>query len=237
MSAVAGWYGKIPATGDFVVRRLPPAFRDAWDRWLQETMAGARERLGGDWRDAYLSMPAWRFLHSPGMVTDDTWAGLMVPSVDAVGRQFPLTFACALPGAGLDLAASLEQTAGWYDAMEEIALEALEPRADVASIDRAVAARPFPLDALARRDGGPDATVPFRSASAQMLAVPAAALRPAAAQLAEPCGLWLSSESESFPRAALLCERLPSAKHFCGMMDGRWREHGWANRDLQGRAA
>ena len=41
-----GWYGKIPATGDFITRRLPVAFIEAWDRWLQEVMGGSRDRLG-----------------------------------------------------------------------------------------------------------------------------------------------------------------------------------------------
>ena len=26
-----GWYGKLPASGDFVTRRLPPSFIEPWD--------------------------------------------------------------------------------------------------------------------------------------------------------------------------------------------------------------
>jgi len=79
-----GWYGKIPVTGDFIARRLATAFSEPWDRWLQGVMDGSRERLGARWRDTFLSMPAWRFILAPGMVTPNAWAGLMVPSVDAV---------------------------------------------------------------------------------------------------------------------------------------------------------
>ena len=65
----AGWYGKIPGTGDFITRRMPPAFSESWDRWLQSAIAGSRDRLGGRWRDTFLSMPIWRFVLSPGMLT------------------------------------------------------------------------------------------------------------------------------------------------------------------------
>jgi hypothetical protein len=47
----------------------------------------------------------------------------------------------------------------------------------------------------------------------------------------------LSGESEIFEPRALLCERLPSAEQYCGMMEGRWREHGWSQRDLRGAEA
>ena len=29
-----GWYGKLPASGDFATRRLPPSFIEPWDAWL-----------------------------------------------------------------------------------------------------------------------------------------------------------------------------------------------------------
>src|SRR5205085_9054688 len=85
-----GWYGKIPGTGDFVARRVATPFTEAWHGWLQASLGGSRERLGARWRDSYLSMPVWRFLLSPGILTAQAWAGIMAPSVDAVGRYFPL---------------------------------------------------------------------------------------------------------------------------------------------------
>jgi type VI secretion system protein ImpM len=83
-----GWYGKIPGTGDFIARRVPASFSEPWDRWLQDAIEGSQQRLGAGWRDAFLSMPAWRFALGPGVLGASAWAGLMVPSVDAVGRYF-----------------------------------------------------------------------------------------------------------------------------------------------------
>ena len=232
-----GWYGKLPATGDFVARRLPAAFSEAWDRWLQQAMAGSRERLGARWHESYLSMPVWRFLLSPAMVTPNAWAGLMLPSVDAVGRQFPLTVAAALPAASLDLAATLTASAAWFDGLEEIALSALAPRADIAAIDAAFAARPFRREWLRHPQESAATPGRLRSGPAQMLAASPAHAGLIAAQLAEPCALWLCGESELFEGRALLCERLPSAEQYCGMMEGRWREHGWSLRDPRGAEA
>ena len=97
-----GWYGKLPAQGDFVTRRLPPSFIEPWDAWLNAMLTGSRERLGSAWRDAFLSAPAWRFMLAPGVVGQQGWAGLIVPSVDSVGRYFPLTVASALPSKSMD---------------------------------------------------------------------------------------------------------------------------------------
>jgi type VI secretion system protein ImpM len=230
-----GWYGKIPGKGDFIARRVPVSFSEPWDRWLQEAIEGSQRRLGGGWCEAYLSMPAWRFTLGPGVVGASAWAGLMVPSVDAVGRCFPLTVACALPAASLDALGTLLDAGRWFDEIEAIALEALAPRADTGRIDAALAERPFEARWVAVREGEDDATLPIRSARPRMLHVglaqAASAAAPAvqalAAGLCEPCSAWLAEPSELFGRSLLLCEQLPSGEQFCAMMDGRWGEHGW----------
>ena len=51
---VAGWWGKIAGLGDFASRRLPVDFVSRWDGWLQQVIAGSRERLGPSWLEAYL---------------------------------------------------------------------------------------------------------------------------------------------------------------------------------------
>ena len=221
-----GWYGKIPGTGDFIARRVSASFREPWDRWLQRAIAGSQQRLGAGWRDAFLSMPAWRFVLGPGVLGADAWAGLMVPSVDAVGRYFPLTVACALPSARLDAAATLLGAAGWFDEIEAIALDAISPGADAAAIDAALAQRRFEARWLALPRAS-DAN-PSRRSKPQMLCIslPEKEL-PMSGRLCEPWSAWLAEPSELFGRTLLLCESLPAAEQFCAMMDGHWLEHGW----------
>ena len=63
---VAGFYGKLPARGDFVRAGLPRDFIDPWDAWLQSVIAGSRVLAGDAWLPAYLESPVWRFALPPG---------------------------------------------------------------------------------------------------------------------------------------------------------------------------
>ena len=89
-----GFYGKIPARGDFVRAGLPRDFIDAWDRWLQQVMAESRTLLADAWVPAWLEAPIWRFRLRSGICGSQAALGVFMPSVDRAGRHFPLTLAC-----------------------------------------------------------------------------------------------------------------------------------------------
>lgn len=110
-----GVFGKLPALGDFIARGLQPAFTEVWHGWLERGLAAARAELGESFPPAYMATPAWRFALAGGLAGELPMTGVMVPSVDAVGRWFPLTLAAA--GARAD--------EGWYDALETHARLAL----------------------------------------------------------------------------------------------------------------
>ena len=92
-----GLFGKLPSHGDFLRRRTSDEFVDAWDAWLRECLAESRTALGDRWLDIYLTSPAWRFVCAAGACGPVPVIGLMVPSVDRVGRFFPLTLVAELP--------------------------------------------------------------------------------------------------------------------------------------------
>ena len=91
-----GFFGKIPSHGDFVTRNLPRDFLDGWDAWLQRAIAQSKSELGDAWLDTYLTSPIWRFVLVPGVCGEKGWAGILMTSVDKVGRYFPLTIASSL---------------------------------------------------------------------------------------------------------------------------------------------
>lgn len=93
IASTVGWFGKLPAIGDFAQRRLPDDFVTPWDRWLQEGLAIARDRYADRWMDLYMTFPVWRFALPAAAIDERCWAGVMLPSVDRVGRCFPLTIA------------------------------------------------------------------------------------------------------------------------------------------------
>lgn len=123
-----GWHGKLPSLGDFASRRLDGEFVEAWDGWLAAGLAALRDAAPQAWLEAYLGSPSWRFLLMPGVMRgvpgQGGWAGVLMPSVDRVGRYFPLTLVQPLGGGP----ASTQQMAGlwqWLGRLDELARDAL----------------------------------------------------------------------------------------------------------------
>lgn len=114
-----GLFGKLPARGDFVRLGLSGDFVAAWDDWLQDVIAASRARMGADWLPAFLEAPVWRFALAPGVAGAQAASGVWLPSVDRVGRYFPLTLAAMLPAA----------SPAWLDACEEAGRAALDEAA------------------------------------------------------------------------------------------------------------
>jgi type VI secretion system protein ImpM len=131
-AALPGWYGKIPALGDFASRRLAPAFIGFWDAWLQrQILAGGAHGL------------PWRFLLLPGVCGAGCWAGLLAPSRDKVGRRFPLTLALGLAPQP-DTVAALLAAEDWFAALDAIALAVYEAGTGPDQLDAALLATPAP---------------------------------------------------------------------------------------------
>ena len=119
-AALPGWYGKLPSLGDFASRRLPPLFVEPWDHWLATGLASWREADEG-WLEAFLAAPTWRFALGAGVPFEQSpgYAGVLMPSVDRVGRYFPLTVVRPRgPG-------EAEAPAAWLKALEGLAVAAL----------------------------------------------------------------------------------------------------------------
>ena len=140
-----GWYGKLPTLGDFASRRLSADFIEPWDIWLGEGLAAQRETLGEAWLDAYLHSPTWRFVLMPGTLLglepQRALAGVLMPSVDRVGRYFPLTLIASL-AALPQSATELEALLGWLHRLEDLALDALQDDWSIEELDDALALLP-----------------------------------------------------------------------------------------------
>lgn len=93
-----GFFGKLPATGDFVARGLPQGLRPFLDQWLTRNFAH-RTRTPDDWpTDGCRAIVKW----------EKNWLILLIlPSRDKAGREFPLavcrTTHCAPDRASADI--------------------------------------------------------------------------------------------------------------------------------------
>lgn len=143
----AAWFGKIPALGDFASRRLPQEFIVIWDLWLQHGMAASRASLGDRWLESYLTSPIWYFDLFPGVIGSQAWTGLLMPSVDKVGRHFPLTIAVPFDPGQISIVALFERQ-DWYARLGEIALATLSVDFPAERLEADLDANPFPTIGL-----------------------------------------------------------------------------------------
>ena len=201
VARIPGWYGKLPSLGDFASRRLEADFIEPWDLWLGEGLQAQRAALGDGWLDAYNDTPPWRFLLAPGALRgvrpELAFAGVLVPSVDRVGRHFPFTVVASMakpPG----LPAEFDAVLAWLHRLEDMALDALQGDWTIDEVenelagfgspgeessraveDRLTTVRRAVGDAMTRRGGFVDlAGVSSRSDLAAMFSGPTAAAPP-----------------------------------------------------------
>lgn len=124
-----GWHGKLPSAGDFVTRRLDSDFVAVWDDWLSAGLATLRSHDPDHWLDAYLASPTWRFVLLPGFLPaplhGSAWAGVVMPSVDRVGRYYPLTLASPLSALPVETGAQIGLWR-WLQRLEDAAIDALQ---------------------------------------------------------------------------------------------------------------
>ena len=123
---MTGYFGKVPFHADFVERNLDPRFVTSWDSWLQRGMADSKSQLGDSWLDIYLTAPIWHFALPEGLVSESKWLGMVLPSVDKVGRYFPLTLACPVHETGIGLGELLLGAEHWAEDMETLGYDILD---------------------------------------------------------------------------------------------------------------
>ena len=140
-AATAGWLGKLACLGDFASRRLAPEFTQACDAWLAGGLEASRAQLGEHWLEVYLTSPLWRFAWAPGVLDERWWFGVMMPSVDRVGRYFPLLIAQACAEAPRS-SNDLDRLDRWFTQLAEAALATLQPDATLERFESALTATP-----------------------------------------------------------------------------------------------
>ena len=225
-----GYHGKLVAKGDFVTRRLPRGFLDPWDSWLQDVIGGSRTRMGEAWLDAYLTSPIWRFALSPGLCGEVAAAGVLMPSVDRVGRYFPLTIAVLLVH-GADLLDVPVAGAAWFAKAEELVQSALADSFDFDGFDAQVAALGAPTTGESKlpaaiTEAGPGLRVAIPSADAVDQAYRRLAARVVSTACSR-CSLWWTSGSQDVAATFIACNGLPPVEGFAAFLDGRWGAWGW----------
>lgn len=221
---VQGFFGKIPSLGDFVTRDLPREFLDTWDEWLQRSVADSKAALGDAWLNTYLTSPIWRFVLLPGVCGERGWAGIMTPSVDRVGRYFPLTFASSL-GEGVQPFQIIQDAGDWFAAAESLALTVLdEDHVDVDTLQSSVQA----LDNTVMLGSGN--TRPALEGGEWGLRLSGITDRTISSSVCHelvrfqvgPYSVWWAAGSDDLAPMGLVSPDLPDPQCFARFLEGSW---------------
>ncbi|MBN8919906.1 MAG: type VI secretion system-associated protein TagF [Rhizobiales bacterium] len=220
-----GLYGKLPSKRDFVALYAPRAFLEVWEPWIQSSVAASKQTLGRDWQQTFLTAPIWRFWLGAGLCGAPV-SGAFMPSLDGVGRYFPLTlFACADEQAIIP-PPELNAQDEWFATVEDFLLGTLDQDAAFEATSAALDALGAPSDRLDEAAGG----APILRARNAVAA--AAGDRPfpemfAAMRKADHTDVyaaatfWWTIGGEGFPPFLIGCKGMPDPFLFADMLAGR----------------
>ena len=236
-----GIYGKLPSHGDFLQRRVPAEFLTPWDDWLQAGISASRAALADQWTDTYLTSPVWRFALSASACGRAAVAGLMAPSVDRVGRFFPLTLVWRLPpelppivyasvsgnslapAEQLLIAGLTAETLDFEQFDEQVTL--LGPSVDAALSN---AAQQFDMDDLDQVNLGVNVAWHLPTGiSATPISVLSAMLARKLDPEYKPLTLWWTDGSAVIEPCCLVVRGMPHADAFVSLLDGSWNSGQW----------
>lgn len=237
--AATGYFGKMPVRGDFLSGGLPRDFIEPWDDWIQTGLDQSRRQLGESWLDIFLTSPLWCFALGPSQCGSQTWAGVLMPSVDAVGRYFPLTLAAPLQ-AETNLMALPESAADWYAQAELLARSSLDDDFDLNDFELHLSALGLPAARPAPQAAAKEQAVePLDNAwrygmphAAQARLDCPALLHEAMQRLMYSYSLWWTGGSTRIAPSYLFCQGLPPPAGFAAMLDGAWQQWGWEDRHV-----
>lgn len=91
-----GFFGKLPSHGDFISEGLERDTITTLDAWIRGGLHACEQEFGAHWPKIFAASPPWRFIVEKGVWGDATYAGVMLPSKDRVGRSFPLLIVAQL---------------------------------------------------------------------------------------------------------------------------------------------
>jgi len=234
---LAGYHGKVPKHGDFVSRGLPNTFIGTWDVWLQEAIHTSQQQLGNNWLNYYLTSPLYRFVLSRGICGDMTWMGTMMPSVDKVGRYYPMTIGLNYPP-GLNPFLALQNNKDWFEQVEQLTLSCLNDDFNLESFYQSICqltpatssntsdnSEPF-INQL-KELAFPDSLRHPLSSTSQMSEILPFILDSLLKDHALAYSVWWTQGSDHVEPSLLICTGLPSFDGISAMFDGNWQQWGW----------
>ena len=222
-----GLYGKLPLKRDFIAIATPRDFLAVWEPWLQGGMTASQFKLGAAWQAAFLRAPIWRFWLGAELC-GTTVAGAFMPSVDEIGRYFPLTI-LARADAGMAIPPpELDPQDAWFRTAEELLLSALDHEAEFEAVKAAVDELAPPSDRLpspmpmgVTRVAERTVVVPCKADSLAELLAAVRAERHARVYAGDT--YWWTTGGEGYRPLAMMSQGMPDPHLFTAMLTGAFQ--------------
>lgn len=196
-------------------------------------MVQSRQKLGEDWLDYYLEAPVWYFALGAGNLDQQNWIGVMIPSVDRVGRYFP--FAIMRPFTGGTPLDAMRRARDWFSEAETLALDCLEEGFDAGELESRLAALPVDVARPVKLSPAAAASEPDSAGRLYRLG-PAPSTNNVLSTIADDCllqlhptySIWWTAGSHVVEASLLITSGLPESAAFSSMLDGQFADGGWS---------
>jgi len=221
-----GLFGKLSAKRDFIALATPRNFLEAWEPWLQASVSASRNQLGDQWQQAFLTTPVWRFWLGAA-ICGTTVAGAIMPSLDGVGRYYPLTLHAVADADSPISPPDIDSQDEWFDTVENFLLSTLDRNAVFEDVSAALDRFAVPRTQL---PGVDDARVTLGEGMAGMVSatsgfsVSLSCLRAASPEVYAAASFWWTTGGRDFPPLVLSCRGLPDPYRYSTLLSGNLGE-------------
>jgi type VI secretion system protein ImpM len=241
-----GYYGKIPNKGDFISKNLPRSFTEPWHRWAKEAMACSRDQLKQTWEECYLTTPLYQYILSPGICGSTLWIGVMMPSVDKVGRYYPMTL-CRSVSSLANPFTLFEKHQLWFRQSERLLLSCLDDDFSLHHFDAALS-QCTENEAMSKNNENENMNQDSNTITMQQFTLHNYAdsawqmpmvnnntqnglypmlLNSMASTFLGAYSLWRTQGSAVISPSMVMSEGLPPYNSVAAFMDGNWQKWGW----------
>jgi len=118
-----GWFGKLPALGDFAGKALPLSLRNQIHAWCAQGMDRLSQTQGETWKVAYQLAPVWHFVMNAHIWDSRPLMGCVAPSMDRVGRYSPVLVLRSMEA--IPIKAHLSPYSHWLQRVEVLLRQAI----------------------------------------------------------------------------------------------------------------
>jgi type VI secretion system protein ImpM len=220
-------YGKLPTKRDFIALGAPRDFLNAWEPWLQSGVSASQATLGEQWQQAFLRAPIWRFWLGADLF-GVTAIGALMPSLDKVGRYFPLTLlACADQGATI-APPEIDAQDHWFKCAEDFLISTLDHEKTFDATVQSLNELATPLQAALPANSAPDvfvernATVGIQRDEKPFTDLFGSLRQADHDKIYSAVTCWWTVGGEGFAPMAFCVKRMPDPFLFAAMLTGQF---------------